>query len=83
MDLLSETGAGGRGAGGVSGCRAWGEKVARHQSTRSTSLNPSLREKGVSELQVSSFLFSCVVFPFKCEDDAAQREHLCSLGFCG
>lgn len=67
---------------GVSGCRAWGEKGARPQSTWSTSLNPTLREKGESEVHVSPFLFSCVL-PFKCKEDAAQREHLCSPEFCG
>lgn len=60
-----------------------GEKVAIHQSTENTSLNPGLRGKGMSELQASPLLFSSVVLPFKCKEDAAQQEHLCSLGFRG
>ena len=76
-----ETGAWWGGGSRVAG--AWGDKVARHQSTESLSPNPGLGEKGVSELQGSPFVFSCVVLPFKCKEDAAQQEHLCSLGFCG
>lgn len=75
-DLLSEPWVEKGACGGLEG-------VARHQSTSSLSRNPGLTEKGVSELQVSPFVFSRVVLPFKCKEETAQQEHLCSLGFCG